>query len=271
MKFFFVFAPNNSGTTIMSQYLQSQCDGYLPPFGNFEGQRVPSVAPMMRLDPWNQGQAFDWSFIRSEWQSYGEEAGKSIFVEASPPNIIRVDDIVAEFGADMKAIISISNPYMQIASSAKNYGKQKITKELLEEFAEGWLTKAEHQRRNVERYGNRFPFIKYEEFCRNPEAINQAFGLEASAPASLGGKRNSQVSKVMDMAAKNIAFLTVFETEMVTAVLGRRKDLLDFFDYGLLDFAGYEQMLREQPALAHAGLIDRVRWETKQVKRKRSD
>lgn len=225
---------------------------------------------MMRLDPWNAEQAIDWNFVKSEWTRFAEEAGKSVFVEASPPNIIRVEDVMKAFASDMKAVFAISNPYMQIASSVKNYAKRKITTEVLEEFAQAWLNRAEYQMRNVSQHADRFPLVKYEAFCRDPQLVNTAFGLAAEPLARLGGKRNSQVGKIMEMSAKNISFLTVFETEIVTAALEKRQDILDFFDYKLLDFDGYEQILRDKPALTNAGLVDRIKWENRQLKRGRT-
>ena len=57
LRVFFVFSPNNSGTTVISQYLASQIDGYLPPYGNNEGQMVPEVKAMVPVvsrgpSPW---------------------------------------------------------------------------------------------------------------------------------------------------------------------------------------------------------------------------
>ena len=46
--YLFLISPNNSGTTVMSQYIAQRFDFYLPPFGNNEGQFAPAVESMMR-------------------------------------------------------------------------------------------------------------------------------------------------------------------------------------------------------------------------------
>ena len=69
VRFVFLFCPNHSGTTVLSQYLASQMSGYLPPFGNNEGQMVPALKPMMREQPWNKDQVYDWDHIRACWET----------------------------------------------------------------------------------------------------------------------------------------------------------------------------------------------------------
>ena len=54
----------------MSQYLAAHTrDSYLPPFGNYEGQMVPSVKKIMRKKPWESSSSFDWQFIKKEWDT----------------------------------------------------------------------------------------------------------------------------------------------------------------------------------------------------------
>ncbi len=260
-KFYFIFSPNNSGTTAMSQYLQSQTSGYLPPFGHNEGQMAPTVRKMMRSDPWNPERRFDWRFIRSEWQQLAEQAGRTTFIEASPPNILRVDAVVDEFQPNMKAVFSISSPYLQISSSVKNYHKEFITDEVLAEFARLWLFKAEVQMRNAEKYRDRFTLVKYEDFCANPDMLNRAFGIPVNDIKAITGKNNSRIGQIIDLTAKNISFLTVFEFMKISEVLSQRQDILDFFGYPLMTMRDYNSMLAADLGLMQAGLLDRFSWE----------
>ena len=120
LTYLFLFCPNNSGTTVLSQYLASQIDGYLPPYGNNEGQMVPAVRKMMREKPWNASIDYDWAFIRAAWD---EMRDGRIFVEGSPPNLLRFDSIREVFGQDSSAVISICDPYQHIASCMKRYDR----------------------------------------------------------------------------------------------------------------------------------------------------
>ena len=105
---------------MFSQYLCNQIGGYLPPFGNNEGQMAPDVRDMMRTEPWQNTDPFDWAYIRSRWEALSQG---QIFVEASPPNLIRVDDIAPVFGHDSTAIVSICNPYQHIPSVLRRRAK----------------------------------------------------------------------------------------------------------------------------------------------------
>jgi hypothetical protein len=261
--FLFIFSPNNSGTTAMCQYLQQQCDGYLPPFGNYEGQMAPTLRKMMRNEPWNPDNHFDWAHIRAEWERLATEAGMSIFVEGSPPNILRVDQIVEAFGGDMQAAFAISSPYAQVSSAIKNYYNDKISDDVLAEFARFWQFKADAQKKNVLKYRERFPLIRYEDFCRDPGIVNQAFGIAQKQPQPIAGKKNSQVTKIVDLTVKNISFLTGLELMTLTEVLAERQDLLDFFGYPLLDAAAHNDLLSQNLGLMQAGLLDRIKWESK--------
>ena len=105
----------------MSQYLAAHTrDSYLPPFGNYEGQMVPSVKKIMRKKPWESSSSFDWQFIKKEWDTLAIDQKKSCLIECSPPNILRVSSIIDSF-EDRQYIFSISSPYSFIASCIYNY------------------------------------------------------------------------------------------------------------------------------------------------------
>ena len=77
MHYKFIFSPNNSGTTIISQYLSAHINNsYLPPFGNNEGQMAPNMKKIMRHNPWNPDSIFDWQFIKKEWDILANEEKK---------------------------------------------------------------------------------------------------------------------------------------------------------------------------------------------------
>lgn len=185
LSFIFLFCPNNSGTTILSQYIASQIEVYLPPFGNNEGQMIPEVKPIMRNHPWNPHQKFDWPFIRSTWEK--RAAGK-LFFEASPPNLMRPQEIEEFFGHDSTALISISNPYQYISSCLRRYRQPGAP---VAPLAREWLMKAKRIRDIRKRYPF-FPFLSYEDFVTNPRQINRLLGV-AERDIKLQGKAGSEI------------------------------------------------------------------------------
>jgi hypothetical protein len=222
LKFFFIFCPNNSGTTVMSQYLSSQVNGYLPPFGNNEGQMAPAVRKMMRNRPWSKDQRFDWFYIRKHWEGLAE--GK-IFVEASPPNLIRLQDIKPVFGKDSSALISICNPYQQVASCLRRYSGSP------NEFARSWIFKA-NSIINILKENPCFPFVSYEDFVENPTIINKKLGLSCCAVKILG-KHGSDIKEIRSAYCRGIGFLKVEEVVSITEVFAGSPEVLDFFGYAL--------------------------------------
>ena len=73
ISYIFLFSPNFSGTTIISQYLNNNIiNSYLPKYGNNEGQMAPSVRNIMRKKPWDENVNFDWNFIKNEWDNLAE-------------------------------------------------------------------------------------------------------------------------------------------------------------------------------------------------------
>ena len=256
--FYFIFSPNNSGTTIMTQYLAQQCDGFLPSNNNNEGQRMPAVAKMMLERRWEPDQAFDWSVIRNHWQAAMAKAGKTVFVEASPPNMVRVAAIREAFAGDMRAVFSIADPCLYVASCIKNY-ETAIDDDILRRHAEAWISKAAIQRDNILRWPD-IPRISYEQFCRDPAVLNAAFGRPVVTQTPYAGKSNSRVSHILDMTARNIAFLMHAEVAIVVEALAPHADLLGFFGYRVMDAAGYDATMHAQPDLALAGRDDRRDW-----------
>jgi hypothetical protein len=260
--FFFIFSPNNSGTTIMAQALHSmQPNAYLPPFGNNEGHSVPTVRRIMRSDPWSETN-LDWCFVKKEWERYALDAGKSSFIDASPPNIIRTSEIMKEFqGA--KCLFSISSPYSYVASCVYNYTRKAPDLKSIRHHFKSWLKKATIQIENMQKYPD-IPFLKYEDFCAEPASlfalINRCggdFSIDASS-MRVAGKKNSKVTSVIDMTPMHLAFLGLKGTNIMKDLFLSNIREADFFGYRALDYAEINSILSSNPLLALEGLERRM-------------
>lgn len=223
LRFFFVFGPNNSGTTVLSQYVSEQLGGYLPPFGNNEGQMIPAVRQMMRLRPWDRNRTFDWEWIRTIWE---KKSKGRIFVEGSPPNMIRIDDISRIFGGDSTAILLISDPYQQIASSMRRYKSPGFNPTGL---VDQWVSKAYMIKEIGDKYPQ-FPLIKYEEFTRKPQIVNDLIGVPKIL-SRVQGKKGSEGNRIKNMRATTTLFLTKLEIDAISERLENKKEILDSFGY----------------------------------------
>lgn len=245
LRFLFLFCPNNSGSTVMSQYIAEQTGAYLPPFGNNEGQMVPALRSMMRNAPWKESQSFDWQLIRATWEDLSE--GK-LFVEASPPNLLRAEPIEQVFGADSSAILSVADPYHQIASMLRRYetpGRKPS------DMVAQWVRKARKIAEIRQAYPQ-FPLIRYQDFVADPARINRYLGLPV-APTSVRGKTGSEGDGIRDMRAVTTLFLTESEIDGISEQLEAHRDILEQFGFAI--HSGQELVARlaeDQEALNKA-------------------
>ena len=206
----------------MSQYLAAQVGGYLPPFGNNEGQMMPAVMPMMRENPWLRAQEFDWVYIRRQWETL---APGKIFIESSPPNLLRVEQISKVFGHDSSAVISICDPYQHIASAMRRYSLTAA------DAAEKWVFKALETRRVHEAYPH-FPFVSYEEFSKNPKILNNRLGVPVHEGVFVG-KQGSDIDGISSGYCRSIGFFRELDVQSATRVLQTRTDIVEYFGYTL--------------------------------------
>ncbi|MEM7525908.1 MAG: hypothetical protein AAF360_19565 [Pseudomonadota bacterium] len=258
-RFLFLFSPNNSGSTALSQYAAGQVDGYLPPFGNNEGQMAPAVKAQMRQKPWSEKSQFDWAFIRAEWERLRDEAGKEIFVEASPPNIVRVDRIVAAFGPEQLYALCVSSPYLYIGSSLYNYGAPPMRPEKLRAAAAGWLRRAGW----LVAWRSAFPdmpLITYEAFCADPTALNRALGLPVRPAPDIAGKDTTGVRGVRDMTAGTVSFLSASEIDIINGALEAGRAEMSALGYEIEPGEAIIARALEEPVMAHKGAIRRADW-----------
>ena len=259
VEFLFLLSPNNSGTTVIGQYLQSQTGGYLPPFGNQEGQMAPAVRDMMRKAPWNPDEPFDWAFIRAEWEKLARAAGNPLFIECSPPNLIRTEGIRPAFDGIARYLVSISSPYSFIASNLFNYTGPPVRPETLTTMTEAWITRAGRLRAECQAHPDT-PRINYEAFCADPTVVNRALDLPVIEDAVIRGKGNMPIGRIVDLTARNLAFLDFGEWDRVNAMLSDHTDLLDFFGYTLSPGEALIEHSAAFPAQFHAGIIRRSKW-----------
>lgn len=266
----FLFSPNNSGTTVMSQYLAANLvDSYLPPFGNNEGQMAPGIKNIMRGKSWKKSiSASDWKIIKQEWDSLAEKEGKAVFIESSPPNIMRVSDMLECFD-NCEYVFSISTPYSYIASQTfailKNIDPAKGSPDFskkIERFTRVWLDKAQMQKTNIEDFSGMSRRITYEEFCANPKKLLELLNCRVSNVGGqvLGveGKKNTRVREIIDMLPKHLGFLGLEGISQINSILSDYNDLLEWFGYSQLSIGAVNSILAGQMILALDGQRRRI-------------
>lgn len=265
--FIFIFSLNNSGTTIMSQYINNCIsNSYLPEYGNNEGQAIPEAKTIMSIKKWDQNQKFDWSKIKTIWSSYAKKHHKKIFIECSPPNLLRIKPITDTF-PHHRSILSISSPYSYISSNVENYMEGMDIKNAINRATMRWVKRALIQKQNIEKFPN-IPFISYEHFCKNPENLISMLRLEKkhlklNRNNKLRGKKNFPIQCIIDMTPRHLSFLGLDGLEEANYHLKHSKKLLKFYGYKILDYENTNSSLRDSPLLANIGLQKRINWNAK--------
>ena len=61
-----------------------------------EGQFLPELAGLARDKPWDVTRPLPWPEIKAVWESVWDMS-KPVLLEKSPPNLIRTQDIEANF------------------------------------------------------------------------------------------------------------------------------------------------------------------------------
>jgi hypothetical protein len=258
-RFIFLFSLNNSGTTVISRYLAQQTGGYLPPYGNNEGQMAPGVFLAMANGGAEPVRRFDWAFIRREWERLARRAGKDLFIEASPPNFMRAEAIFEEFGAETPALFSAASPYSFIASVLYNYSDPPLTPKAVRAAARRWQRRAGYMRQAMRAYPE-IPRISYEAFCADPTVANRALGLPVVATAEIVGKSNEKTRGIVDQSRRQLAFLTAEEWDEANAVLATKPGLVAFFGYEIRPGAALIAEAQRDPVQYQAGTRRRAGW-----------
>lgn len=259
----------------MSQVIANSVNGYLPSFTNNEGQMVPAVKRIIfAQDRWNPKVDYNWDPIKSTWLSLLHHSQKDIFIEASPPNIMRLESIKRNFSEEMIGVISISSPYMQITSAIKKkyhnmigskklHPKDQIPEKLIRKAIANWVLMAKAQRNNIKSNPS-MPLVTYEQFCKNPQKLIKAFRnqtqipVKSYKPQKISGKKITGITGIMDMTCKNLSFLSLKEIEILTKNLKRHRNLLRFFGYQLLDTHDVTAMYERNMPLVIDGMHSRL-------------
>lgn len=264
----FLLSPNNSGSTLLAQIIAQSPNVYLPPFGNHEGQMAPGVRQYMRNNHWSAEQAMPWPLIKQRWSTLFDDT-KEVFLEKSPPNIVRAAEIAANF-PDASYIVSISDPYSHCGSCWYRYTKSPARPEQFAAIARGWVMRAKSQQQNLLLLPHCLR-TTYEDVCRDPRgfaaavngympllAIPERDDYEVEVKGRHGGVVNYNARNILTIEREGLA--------AANEVFARHERLLAFFGYRLLTPDDYDRLgeaypddlaaarrRREQQAMAAAG------------------
>jgi hypothetical protein len=238
----FLLNPPFSGSTAMAELLLTSPFTWSP-WSNGEGQWVESVAEEMRRDPWNPEVDFDWRRIRAAWLER-KPAGKTIMVEKSPPNILRVRSILETF-PDSVFVISNRDPYAWLGGVVHHeiyrteIQNPRRRREIVKQEIGQWVIRSRVQIENISLLRGRSVITRYQQFCGSPQLFlqnlyNYCGDLQIDARSQVRVK-SYPVQGLVNMDARQISRLTSDDIAAANEILEDAEPAMEFFGYRLID------------------------------------
>jgi hypothetical protein len=243
IQYLFLLSPPRCGSTAIIKILNtSPYTMLLHPKG--EGLRLVESS-WQDAKWWNQKKKVDWEEVKKIWKQKVQKVNQlvetvSLVLEKSPPNIVRADEISNAFPT-AKFIVSNRNPYANCASifyrgykSSHNIDRKSVFQRL----AEDWVVRSQYQIKNIENL-NIITLFSYEDFCSHTSQIMNKIAdeLEEIKYCNLSAQikvKDYPVSSFQNMNDAQISKLEESDIKVITSVLERHKEVVEYFGYTLI-------------------------------------
>ena len=235
-KYLFVLSPAFCGSTLLNEILStSESVSVNNQWGAREGQKLPTVRAIMydHERRWDKSLDFDWKYIKKEWRKYWDLSAP-ILLEKSPPNIVRAKSIEEHFHPSY-FIVFHRNPYAHCESLIR---RRKRDATVAAELAIQCLNFQKANLKGLERTIR----ISYEELTDN--TVETVEALNKFLPELKGIKHEQTFTahnylgknmKVNNLNDDKISKLTSHQIKEINHVFKKNKEVLDFFNYSLIE------------------------------------
>ena len=228
--YLFVLCPPYSGSTVLWKLLSTSPNVSALPA---EGQFLPELKEIMREKPWDAGHALPWPRIKQVWESYWDRE-KPVWLEKSPPNLIRTRDILAHF-QPVKFIVMVRNPY------AQSEGLMRRNNWSLEKAANFSMMCLRRQRENARELDNAL-VLTYESLVQNPAGaceritafLPQLGDMDITASFEVHSIDGTVNRPITDLNARKIAALGKDAIAVLNGIFEPQRETLEAWDYQLL-------------------------------------
>ena len=234
-KYAFVLCPPYCGSTLLTQILSSSNNVSINnSIGTSEGQTLPEVRDHLFVENrWDEDLEIDWPFVKKVWERYWD-LKKPVLLEKSPPNIIRVRQILQHF-EPAYFFAMWRNPYAHCESQIRRNGNNP------REAAGFAIRCLDIQRRNIEHFDNLLP-ISYEQLTNQPALFVQRANrfLPELGNLRIQGRFeihniSGQKKDISDLNQEKIELLNSQERREMNLVFSQHRDIFDYFGYRLLE------------------------------------
>lgn len=235
--YLFILSPPYCGSTLMHEILSSSAHvSSNNTVGTREGQTLPIVKNILfRVDRrWDENHQINWHFIKDEWHKYWDPR-KKIFLEKSPPHIIRAPQIAKVFRPS-KFIVIYRSPYAHAEGLMRRNGKHAT------EAAQFAIMCLKYQKQNLKHLGVRALAISYEELTEHTESATSKIIEFIPDLQSLNTKkkfeaRNMKAQKmpIYNFNKDKLARISESDRKAMNEVFRKNTEVLHFFGYEILD------------------------------------
>lgn len=229
--YIFILCPPFSGSTILWKLVSSsESVSALPK----EGQFLPETKGLMRAQAWNKDIELPWGEIKQIWHTYWDQE-KSLFLEKSPPNLMRTDRILEHF-SPAYFLIMVRNPY------ALCEGLIRRVKQNPKKAARFVIRCLRQQAENTKALQNSLAF-SYEEFSDHTDMVikkiqdfipqigemdrEQEFGVNSIEGIKHRGIKNLNQKKIDSLSPKHF--------DSINQVFKKNIDVLNYWGYEIIE------------------------------------
>lgn len=235
-KFLFILSPPYCGSTLLNQIISTSenvsCNNHL---GTREGQLLPGVKHFMfQKDRWNEDTKYDWKKIKNIWMRYWDQS-KSVLLDKSIPNIMRVDAIKKEF-ENISFICMVRNPYAQVEGIIR---RNNASAENAANFAIQCL---KYQKLNIEKERNLL-FFTYEQLCEDQETtikkiiefIPELFDIKTNILFNAHNYKTKGSMSITNLNTEKISKLSSNQLDTINLIFKKHTALLKYFNYPIIE------------------------------------
>lgn len=250
----FGIAPNNSGSSFLKVALATSRAtwnlaregqhmlGFVGPTTAEKGRLTWTEDPA-RLAHITDPGAYDWRRTRRAWyfQAFARDARATVFYTKTPPFLLYVDELARHF-RNARFLFMVRNPYAVCEGICRNLRRASLEgdRDLPTVAARHVATCLGHQRRNVERHGDRGVFFSYEEMCDAPRAVEARIrglvpelrDLSLRQRLPVKGRYHEMLTNMND---RQIARLKAREIATFNQVFERHRALFEHFGYEIME------------------------------------
>ena len=238
--FLFIITPPCSGSTALSQFLNSS---YRTMLLQDRGEGQWLLPGLCKKNRWNSGKEVDYSSLKAVWLRKYQEVKRltqniDVVIEKSPPNMMRMEELASQF-KKVSFIANNRDPYANCASILyRHHDADNLSliqrKSLLGDLVQNWIMRSTKIRELIEALNA--PLLTYEDFCKNPSAVLDILNLPdgVSETINLNSRvkvKDYVVQPIINQNERQILMLAEEEIEHISSLLISSSDLLDFFGY----------------------------------------